>query len=425
MEKSNYLQRIADELLLDKLESSAAVLVQGPKWCGKTTTAEMAAKSVLYIDEPGKKDKNLEIARMNPSLLLKGKTPRLIDEWQLAPEIWDAVRFKADHEDGFGQIILTGSAVPADMSKVSHSGTGRIARLTMRPMSLFESKDSSGEVSLKRLFSGETDIEGVNPLTLEQTAFCLCRGGWPKAIGKPEKIALSQVLDYYDGLVNTDISRVDDVERNPQRVQRLLRSYSRNIASQATIATILKDLKSNETDTFDEDTAASYIKALKKLFVIEDLSAWNPNLRSKTVIRTSDTRHLVDPSVAVAALGLGPQDLMGDPNTFGLLFESMCIRDLRIYAESIGGTVYHYRDRNGLEADAVIHLRNGNWAPVEVKLFSDVHINEGAKNLNKLASIIDTEKMNQPSFKMIITATPFAYKREDGTLVVPISCLRN
>jgi len=418
-----YKKRIADKMLKSKLDANGAVLIQGPKWCGKTTTAKQMAGSVIYMHDPKNKEQNISLAKIDPQLILSGKTPRLIDEWQLAPSLWDAVRFEVDQRDEFGQFILTGSAVPADQSKISHSGIGRIAKLTMRPMSLFESLDSNGSISLLKMFERTQKLSAISELDIAKIAFLVCRGGWPKSIDQVEKIALQQVIDYCHVLIDSDITSVDNVSRNPERVRLLLRSYARNSASQASIPTIKKDMLSNDSDRLDEDTITSYINALKKLFVIEDSPAWNPNLRSKTAIRTSDTRYFVDPSIACASLGIGPQDLINDLNTFGLLFETLCIRDLRIYAESIDGELYHYRDRNGLECDAVIHLRNGKWAAVEIKL-GDFEIDQAAKNLLKLKNQIDHDKMNQPSFLMVVSGTKYAYQREDGVFVVPIGCLK-
>ncbi len=422
MEK--YLSRIADQLLADALEAKGAVLIEGPKWCGKTSTALQRAKSVLYMQDPAKKQMNIRYATTEPSILLEGLVPRLIDEWQIAPQLWDAVRHEVDMRDQFSQFILTGSTVPADTGMMTHSGIGRIARLTMRPMTLFESLDSTGEVSLKALFAGQEEVATMNSKNLRQLAFLVCRGGWPKAIGQPEKIALRQSFDYFDGIISSDISMVDGIKRNPQRVERLMKSYARNTATQAKVPQIRKDMIANDLDSLDEITISSYIQALKQMFVIDDLPAWNPNLRSKTAIRTSDTRHFVDPSIAVAALGIGPEDLIGDLKTFGFFFESMCVRDLRVYAEALGGKLYHYRDQTGLECDAVIHLRNGAWAPVEIKLGID-EIDSAAKNLLELEKRIDPSKMKSPSFMLILTGTSYAYRREDGIFVVPIGVLKH
>ena len=409
----------------EKLESKGAVLIEGAKWCGKTTTASQLAKSILYMQDPEKVRQNIELAELKPSKLLEGDTPRLIDEWQLAPKLWDAIRFEVDQRDAFGQFILTGSSVPADTSKIYHSGVGRITKLLMRPMSLFESGESKGSVSLKQLFEGKP-IDGYADIDIDQLAFLICRGGWPKALDCPEKIALAQAFDYYTVVVNTDASKVDNVERNPERVERLMRSYARAIASQTNLRSIGQDLAHHELKTLSDDTINAYISALKRIFVIEEVSAWNPNLRSKTAIRTSNTRYFTDPSIGIAALGLGPQDLIQNLHTMGLFFENLCIRDLRVYAESLNGTVYHYRDKNGLECDAVVHLRNGQYGLVEIKLGGDKAIAEGVETLNKLSAQIDTNVMKPPAFKMILTGLGnIAYTQKDGINIVPVGCLRD
>ena len=421
-----YKNRIVDEILKKKLKGKGAVLIQGPKWCGKTTTAEQISKSILYMAKPDEKNQNLTMAEINPSMLLQGEIPRLIDEWQIAPKLWDAVRYEIDHRNAEGQFILTGSSVPAKMDDVIHSGTGRFAWLLMRPMSLYESGESTGQVSLNELFLGTKMIEGINNLDLEKIAFLVCRGGWPRAIFMEDEIALEQAYDYYDAVVSRDISETDGISRNPERVKNLMRAYARNIGTQVSNDTLKNDMIANDSTSLDTDTVLSYINALKKIFVVEEAPAWNPNLRSKTAVRISDTRYFVDPSIAVASLGIGPKDLINDLNTFGLLFESLCIRDLRVYAESIKGRLYHYRDANDLECDAVIHLRDGSYGLIEIKLGGDSLINEGAENLKKLESRIDVSKMKNPSFLLVLTAIgKYAYKREDGVYVVPIGCLKN
>ena len=420
-----YKKRIADGLLQRKLAGKGAVLIEGAKWCGKTTTAEQIAKSVLYMSETGMVEQNNKLASLNPKLLLRGETPRLIDEWQIAPQLWDSVRFESDHGP-LGQFILTGSSVPADMSKVIHSGTGRIGWIKMRPMSLWESHESTGEVSLGELFTAPDQVGGINKMDIEQVAFMTCRGGWPLAVDMDREIALDQAFDYIEAVEKRDISKVDGVERDPVRVHRLLRSLARNQGSQASFGTIRADLEANESDTLSEDTISSYIKALKEIFVIEDSEAWNPNLRSKTAIRTSDTRYFTDPSIATAALGIGPQDLVNDLNTFGLVFETLAVRDLRVYAEALNGKVYHFRDKNGLECDAVIHLRDGRYGLVEIKLGGDDLIEEGAETLLKLNGKIDTDRMKAPSFMMVLVGVGmYAYRREDGVYVVPVGCLKD
>ena len=427
-----YKNRIADQILTDKLDAMGAVLIEGPKYCGKTSLAAQQAKSILYMPDPETRNQNLTMAKANIRKLLEGDTPRLIDEWQLAPQFWDAVRNEVDRRDEDGQFMLTGSAVPPkpidEDEQIFHSGAGRIAYLKLRTMSLWESGDSTGEVSLGGLFDSTEQVEGTSHIDLDRLAYLTCRGGWPKAVlKKSEKAALAQAIEYYEAVVRSDISRVDEVERDPELTMRLMRSYARHQGAQATAGTILEDIRTNEADTLSENTIYNYIKALKKIFVIEDAVAWNPNLRSKTAIRTSDTRYFSDPSVATAALGLGPKDLINDLNTFGLFFETLCVRDLRVYADAIGGTVYHYRDKSNLECDAVVHLRNGLYGLVEIKLGGKDLIEEGAKALKALAEKIDTTKMKQPSFMMVLTGIgDYAYQRpKDGVLVVPVGCLKN
>ena len=423
----NYKARIADKMLSGRLLGSGAVLIQGPKWCGKTTTAEQQAKSVVYMDDPEYMEQNVELANLSPKKLLSGEVPRLIDEWQLAPQLWDAARFEVDHRDELGQFIFTGSAVPVDTSKIHHSGTGRFAWLTMRTMSLSESGDSTNEVSLEELFANPVaDVFATNPLNIDSLAWLICRGGWPKATMVSKEVALDMAYRYYEAVVHSDISRVDNVNRDPERAKRILRSLARNQCAQVTVNTICADLENNDVAATNRNTVSSYIEALKKIFVLEDSLAWNPNLRSKTAIRTSDTRYFSDPSIGVAALGIGPNDLVNDLSTMGLFFESMCIRDLRVYADAIDGTVYHYRDGNGLECDAVVHLRNGNYGLIEVKLGGEKNIEEGAKNLKLLASKIDDTKMKSPSFLMVLTGiSRYAVRRPDGVYVVPIGCLKD
>ena len=421
-----YRKRIADAILKRKLEGKGAVLIEGPKWCGKTTTAEQISKSILYMDNPENKEQNISMAELNPTRLLKGSTPRLIDEWQIAPKLWDAIRFEVDHREALGQFILTGSAVPPDTKEITHSGTGRFSWLTMRPMSLYESGESSGEVSLKELFESPDTIDGESNIDLDRLAFLICRGGWPQAIDMRDEIALDQASDYYDAVVHSDINRADNISKNPERVKRLMRSYARNQGNQAANTLLANDISANDDSTINAETVASYIDALKKIFVIEDMPAWNPNLRSKTAIRSSDTRYYVDPSIAAAALGIGPKDLIADLKTFGFLFEALCVRDLRVFADALNGSVYHYRDKDNLECDAVIHMRNGAYGLVEIKLGGDTLIEEGAKTLTALAKKIDTGKMNSPSFSMVLTGTGnYAYRRQDGIYIVPIGCLRD
>lgn len=434
-----YKKRIADQMLTDKLESSGAVLVEGPKYCGKTTLAKQQAGSILSMADPDTLSQNLALARTNISRLLSGATPRLIDEWQIATQFWDAVRNEVDKREDDGQFILTGSAVPPKPKKdadgnlieeeqIHHSGTGRISRLKLRTMTLWESEDSTGMVSLGKLFEYADSIDGESHIDLERLAYLTCRGGWPKAVlKKSEKAALAQAFNYFDAVVGNDIKRVDDVDRDEELAKRIMRSYARNQASQATAGTILADIKANGDEQMSENTIYSYVKALKEIFVIEDSVAWNPNLRSKTAIRTSDTRYFIDPSIATAALGMGPKDLINDMETFGLIFETLAVRDLRVYAESLDGKVYHYRDKNNLECDAVVHLRNGSYGLIEIKIGGTDLINGGAASLKLLSDKIDTTKMKKPSFLMVLTGIgDYAYKRpDDGVLVVPIGCLKN
>ena len=420
-----YRPRIADHILLRKLEGKGAVLIEGPKWCGKTTTAEQIAQSILYMDDPAAKQQNLLMADMNPKGLLRGETPRLIDEWQLAPQMWDAIRFEVDHRGDMGQFILTGSAVPPDTSAITHSGTGRFTWLTMRPMSLFESGESTGDVSLKQLFGSTDGLDGTSQLDLDRLSFLICRGGWPQAIDMREEIALDQAIDYYDAIIHSDINRADGVQKDPERVSRLMRSYARNQGGQVANTALAADIQANDV-SINQETVAAYIHALKRIFVIEDMPAWNPNLRSKTAIRSSDNRYFIDPSIATAALGIGPQDLINDLNTMGLLFEALCVRDLRIYADALNGSVYHYRDKDGLECDAVVHLRNGSYGLIEIKLGGQKLIDEGAASLIMLSNKIDTTKMKAPSFRMVLTGVGnYAYRRKDGVIVVPIGCLKD
>ena len=421
-----YRKRIADMILLRKLEGKGAVLIEGPKWCGKTTTAEQIAASVLYMDDPQTKEQNITMAGLNPKRLLAGETPRLIDEWQLAPKLWDAVRFEVDHRHELGQFVLTGSAVPVDTKEITHSGTGRFTWMTMRPMSLYESGDSTGEVSLRELFGSPETIDGTATIDLDRLAFLICRGGWPQAVELRDEIALDQSMDYYDAVVHSDINRADGVSKNPERVKRLMRSLARNQGQQIANTVIAEDIKANDGTTIEDETVASYISALRKIFVVEDMPAWNPNLRSKTAIRSADTRYYVDPSIAVAAIGAGPNDLIADLKTMGFLFETLCVRDLRVFADALNGEVYHYRDKNGLECDAVVHLRNGSYGLIEIKLGGDKLIEEGADSLKILRDKLDPVKMKPPSFLMVLTGLgDYAYRRKDGVYVVPIGCLKD
>ena len=421
-----YKHRIADGILEKKLRSKGAVLIEGPKWCGKTTTAEQQARSILYMDNPASFESNLQMAEIDPGILLEGDTPRLVDEWQLAPKLWDTMRFEVDHRHQVGQFILTGSAVPSDEESMKHSGTGRFSWLTMRPMSLYESGESNGKVSLSHLFESHENIVATNSLRIDDIAFLICRGGWPFACSLQGDAALAQAFDYVDAVIKKDVSRVDGTNRNITTTRLLMRSYARNQGSQATIGTIVADMMTNDENEIGVKTAGSYLDALRKIFVIEDSEAWNPNLRSKTAIRTANTRYFIDPSIGTAVLGLGPKDLINDLNTMGLFFETLCVRDLRIFADALDGQVFHYRDKSGLECDAVINLRNGRYGLVEIKLGGDRLINEGASNLLALVDKINTDKMKEPSFLMVLTGTgDFAYRRKDGVYVVPIGCLKD
>ena len=421
-----YKQRIADRILERKVLGKGAVLIEGPKWCGKTTTAKQLAKSVLDLGDATALKQSTQMIDISPRSLLEGSTPRLIDEWQALPPIWDSIRSEVDRRGKPSQFILTGSSVLPDANETIHSGTGRFAHIMMRPMSLYESGESTGTVSLRDLFDGKKPDVQQSQLDIGDIAYLTCRGGWPWATLISEGAALDQAFDYVDSVTTRDIMRVDKVKRNPDRARLLLRSYARNVSQQASYATIRKDMLANDASTLDEDTVADYIKVLKKLFVIEDLTAWNPNLRSKAAIRTSDTRHFVDPSIGTAVLGLGPQNLINDLETFGFFFEDMAVRDLRVYADALDGQLYHYRDSNGLECDSVLHRRNGSYALLEIKLGGEEHINEGAANMMALANNIDISKMPAPSFMAVIIGVgQYAYQRKDGVYVIPIGCLRD
>ena len=419
---SNYLTRISDEKLKLYLRAKGAVLIEGPKWCGKTSSAEELAGSVLYMQDPDKAAMNKATAQSKPSLLLEGKTPRLLDEWQVAPELWNAVRFAVDKRRAAGQFILTGSVIPARTDDM-HTGTGRIARMKMRTMSLYETGDSNGAISLEALFDGMTDSDGKSGISVEQYAFLINRGGWP-AVAKEtdEKIALTVASDYVEAIANEDISKADGVEKDPGRVKALLRSISRSISGEAKITTLVNDLSAND-ESLSHVTVDGYLKALNKIFVIEDLPAWSAKLRSKTAMRTTAKRHFTDPSIAAAALRATPGRLISDFNTFGLLFESLCIRDLRVYAESIDGGVYHYRDRTGLEIDAIVQLADGRWGAIEIKLGAG-EVDKACDSLLKLKRAIDTDRMNEPSFLMVLTGTEYAFRMKNGIWIVPLGCLK-
>ena len=423
---AKYKQRIADRILKRKILGKGAVLIEGPKWCGKTTTAKQIARSILDLGDSSVLIQSTQMIEISPATLLAGKTPRLIDEWQTLPPIWDSIRSEVDRRGEPSQFILTGSSVLPEADETIHSGTGRFGHVKMRPMSLYESGESTGTVSLKDLFDGKTFDVLQNDMDIAELAYLTCRGGWPWATLISKSVALDQAFDYVDSVVKKDIQRVDKVNRSPERAKLLLRSYARNVSQQVSYATIRKDMLSNDASTLDEDTVADYVKAMKKLFVIDDLAAWNPNIRSKAAIRTSDTRHFVDPSIGTASLGLGPDDLINDLKSFGFFFEDMVVRDLRAYAEALDGELYHYRDSNGLECDTVLHRRNGTYALLEVKLGGEEHIEEGASNMKTLADNIDTNRMLPPAFMAVIVGIgKYAYQRKDGVFVIPISCLKD
>ena len=420
-----YKPRIADDLLRRKLAGKGAVLVQGPKWCGKTTTAKQISKSILDLGKTNILNNALLTLQIRPTDLLQGETPRLIDEWQSIPELWDMIRGEVDERSAFGQFILTGSSVPLDENKRRHSGNGRYGWIDMRPMSLWESGESSGSVSMGDLFDGKTLDVQKNHLELDTIAFLICRGGWPLSTFLSGDIALDQARDYFETIYKVDIHRVDAVRRNSERARLLMRAYARNVGTATSFSKISCDIKENDNADISYETVSDYVDALKKLFVLEDMPAWNPNLRSKTAIQSSETRYFVDPSIATAALTIGPRDLIGDLNTFGLYFESLAVRDLRVYADALIGEVFHYRDSSGLECDAVIHLRNGKYALTEIKLGGIDNIEKAAASLKELSDKIDSDKMRAPSFLMVLTAVgEYAYQRKDGVYVVPIGCLR-
>ena len=422
MNGNYYLSRICDIELQNALATMGAVLIEGAKWCGKTSTASNVARSTLFMQDPDMARSYQEMADTKPSLLLKGESPRLIDEWQMSPVLWDAVRFEVDKRGLAGQFILTGSAVPAD-NVTAHTGTGRFARIWMRPMSLYESNESNGTVSLAELFAEKHEIEGISDLSIEQIAFAICRGGFPATINKSDTTALRMSVDYVEAIINQDISRVDNVEKNPNRVRLLLRSLARNIATITSVQTILKDVESTETSISDK-TFDVYHNALRRIFVVEDMPAWSPSLRSKTAIRTSQKRHFVDPSIATAVMRINPAAILKDFEYFGFLFEALCARDVRIYAQRNDGEVFHYRDKSGLEADMIVQLRDGRWGAIEVKL-GNKQIEQAAENLLNLNKNIDTDKMRKPSFLLVLTGGQFAYRRKDGVCIVPVGCLKN
>lgn len=421
-----YKHRIADEILKRKLMGKGAVLVQGPKWCGKTTTAKQIAKSLLDLGNPGELSNAMETLQIVPKKLLEGDVPRLIDEWQTIPELWDMIRSEVDTRGEMGQFILTGSSVPIEEDKRRHSGNGRYAWINMRPMSLWESGESNGKISLADLFEGNTFEPFDYSMDVNTLAFQICRGGWPQSTFMEGEVALDQARDYYETIYKVDIHRVDKVRRNSERTRLLLKSYARNTGSATSFSKMSADIKENDNADISYETISDYIDALKKLFVLEDMPAWNPNLRSKSAIQSSDTRYFIDPSIATSALSLGPKDLINDMSTFGLFFESMAVRDLRTYADALNGDLFHFRDSSGLECDAVLHRRNGEYGLIEIKLGGNNNIAKGAETLKHLAEVIDTDKMKAPAFLMVLTGVgQYAYRRPDGVFVVPIGCLKD
>ena len=427
-----YLKRIADGELKLRLEAFGAVQIKGPKWCGKTTTAEMQAKSVVKMQNPDTREGYMTTARTKPSLLLKGDTPRLIDEWQVAPVLWDAVRHAVDERRQKGQFILTGSTT-VDNEEIMHTGTGRISSIAMYPMSLYESQESNGKISLRELFDNkDLDIDGITSgLSIERLIFAACRGGWPASLDNiSDRAKLLIANDYVNIVCEEDISKVDKRERNPSLARLIMRSYARNLCTLAKKTSMLADV-SIEMENTAMSTFNDYVNALEKLFVIEDIEAWNPAIRSKTVIRSGKKRCFTDPSIAVAILGASPQSLEVDLNTFGFIYECLCMRDLKIYSQGLGGHLSYYHDRSGLEADAVLHLNDGRYALIECKLGSD-RIEEAARHLLKLKQLIQTKNEEEkqsplrlPDLLIVLTGGELAYTREDGVKIIPIGCLKN
>lgn len=425
--KAEYKKRVVDEILDFYLESMGAVLIEGPKWCGKTRTGEEHAKSVVKLQDPDNVDKYRAAIKAKPSILLEGPTPRLIDEWQDFPILWNAVRHLVDERGEDGQFILTGSAVPCEGKKDKipprHTGTGRIVRMRMRPMSLWESGESTGEISLSALFDGAGEVSGRSSIGVDEIAHLVCRGGWPQAVlAKTPRAAYMKSSSYVDEVVHEDVHRVDGVERSPDRVRNLLKSLARNISTMATNETILQDLKANDS-SISEKTLSSYLNALRKIFLVEDVPAWSPSLKSRLAIRSSMKRQFVDPSVATAVLGATPRRLLNDFRSFGSFFESLCVRDVRVYAQTLDGEVRHYRDQTGLEADMIVALKDGRWGAIEVKLGAG-DIDSAAEGLKKLRAKVDVGRMGHPSFLMILTGTDLGYTRDDGVVVCPLGCLR-
>lgn len=420
-----YYPRIIDELLKKKLRTSGAVLLKGPKWCGKSTSASQIAKSIIYMQDPSTREQNIALAKASPKVFLAKETPLLIDEWQTIPFIWDAIRFEIDQRNAFNQFILTGSSSPTETNKITHSGLGRISTLVMRPMSLYESKDSSGEFSINDLFNGIYPSGAFSKHDILDYAYLACRGGFPSVLELNKEDSLEISKNYFESLVNQDFVLNVKQDRDIQKFKLTLRSYARNIGTSCPLTTILKDVNSDNNVSISDTTVYSYLKYLNDIYILDELNAWSPLLRSKVAIRTSPTHYFVDPSIATAALDVTPHDLINDFKTFGFIFESMVIRDLKIYAEANGASLYHYRDKNDFEVDAIIHFNNGKWAAIEIKLFDDDAIEKACKNLIKFKNNINLQKMKEPSFLMVITGTKNAYRREDGVFIVPIDCLKN
>ncbi len=420
---NKYYPRLIESKIALNLRAIGALLIEGPKWSGKSTTAGRFAKTIVQLQNPIVFKRYKTFASTSIEDLFSGEKPILFDEWQKIPELWDFVRLAVDESSNKGEYLLTGSAKPVE-DEERHTGTGRFGRIRMRPMSLWESGDSNGTVSLKELFNeANCKVSGQSDLSIRQLSYLICRGGWPGAIGLDVESALHVVKEYYNGLVQSDIINVDGVKRDPSRARDVLKSYARNISSLSTYSTMIADVNKKENIISDE-TFFSYLRAFEKLFVIENISAWSPKLRSKTTIRTSDKKQFVDPSIAIAALNISPEDLINDIETMGLFFESLCERDLRVYSESLGGRLNHYLDKNNLEVDAIIHLPDGKWGAVEIKLGGN-QIDEAANNLIKFRNNIDTNYTTEPSFLMILTGYPYAMKRADGVYVVPLGCLKD
>lgn len=419
-----YYKRLIEKDIELKLRTSGAVVVAGPKFCGKTTTCMLYQKSFVKLNTK----QTITMARMNPKWALEGEKPRLIDEWQKAPDLWNQIKDDLDFDYQFGKFILTGSSTPADKTEVHHSGAGRIAPVKMRPMSLWESQESKGTVSLIELFDEKSEYpwDLNSEISLEDIAFLICRGGWPISVRAPKDIAVEITKNYYNGLFAfEDCENERFRNKKPEVLKMILKSYARHISTEAAISTIIADVRQSNERTMDPKTFDDYMEALKDLYVIEDLPAWNPNIRSKTIIRSTPTRHFIDTSIACRALGVSPNDLMNDLESFGLFFEDFAVRDLSIYANAIGGTVTHYRDNTGLECDAVVHLEDGRWGAIEIKLGGDELIEHGAQSLKNLRDkITSISEERAPSFLMVLTAVGGAYRREDGVYVAPINLLK-